>query len=97
MPANHPLGLDVVSRGHGKPHRPERESCVMVTKIAPAARYYSVLEAAELLGITRVSVWRWVRDGKISGAERVGRALLLPRRVIDALAADRGTAPTPAR
>ena len=34
---------------------------------ASASRsYYSISQAAELLGVSRVSIWRWVRAGRLS-------------------------------
>jgi len=32
----------------------------------PARAYYSISQAAELLGVSRVSIWRWVRAGRLS-------------------------------
>lgn len=28
-------------------------------------RYYSITQAAALLGVSRVSIWRWIRDGRL--------------------------------
>src|SRR5258708_32951594 len=31
-----------------------------------ARAYYSISQAAELLGVSRVSIWRWVRAGRLA-------------------------------
>lgn len=33
--------------------------------------YYSIAQATQLLGVSRVSIWRWIRDGRLP-ASRVG-------------------------
>lgn len=38
---------------------------------------YSVNEAAKLCGVTRMTISRWIRSGKIVG-ERVGRTVVIP-------------------
>jgi excisionase family DNA binding protein len=43
----------------------------MTTTPADARGYYSVSEAAALLGVSRVSLWRWIRAGQIPMA-RIG-------------------------
>ena len=30
--------------------------------------YYSISEAAALLGVSRVSIWRWIRSGRLPAA-----------------------------
>jgi len=37
-----------------------------------ATGYYSIAQATELLGVSRVSIWRWIRDGRLPAA-RLGR------------------------
>jgi excisionase family DNA binding protein len=39
--------------------------------VSPARGYYSVSQVAALLGVNRVSVWRWIRAGQLP-ASRVG-------------------------
>ncbi len=40
-------------------------------------QFYSVNEAAELCGVSRMTISRWLKSGKIS-AETVGRTKLIP-------------------
>ena len=40
--------------------------------------YVTKAEAATLLNVNRLTIWRWVRDGKLQ-AEKVGRELLIRR------------------
>jgi PAS domain S-box-containing protein/excisionase family DNA binding protein len=42
-------------------------------------RYLTISEVAALLGVSRVSVWRWVRDGRLP-ASRLGRRTVRIRR-----------------
>lgn len=53
-------------------------------------RPYTVPEAADVLGVSKAHVYRLLRDeGHVGGvrAIRIGTAVRLPRRAIDALAA----------
>lgn len=45
--------------------------------------YYSVEEAARILGVSEETVRRWCRRGKIPGVKRFGREFLIPRTSID--------------
>jgi len=66
---------------------------------ADADRYYSVAEAAARLGVSRISVWRWIRDGRLPAArlghrttrisERDLYRLLAPSPVPPAFSVDR--------
>ena len=40
-------------------------------------RYYSTEEMAKLVGVTRVSIFRWIKEGKIK-AERSGHSYIIP-------------------
>jgi excisionase family DNA binding protein len=47
-----------------------------VTLDGPAERgYFSVSQAAALLGVNRVSVWRWIRAGRLPAARLVHRTI----------------------
>lgn len=46
--------------------------------------YYLLPEAAEAKGVSRVTIWRWIRDGKLS-CERIGREVLIERNALHAL------------
>lgn len=40
--------------------------------------FFSIIETAELLNVSRVTVWRWLKSGKVDG-EFVGNSHLIPR------------------
>src|SRR5579859_944504 len=42
------------------------EAEIVDANAASARAYYSISQAAELLGVSRVSIWRWVRAGRLS-------------------------------
>lgn len=44
--------------------------------------HYSTTEAAELLGISRIAVFKWIKAGKIE-AKKVGRNFVIPRSAIE--------------
>lgn len=46
-------------------------------------QYYSVEEAARILGVDEETVRRWCRQGKIPGVKRFGRDWRIPRSEID--------------
>ena len=50
--------------------------------------YVTTGQAADLLHVSRVMVWKWVKSGKLSG-ERVGRITLIPRAEVEELALER--------
>jgi len=53
--------------------------------------YYSIAQAAELLGVSRVSIWRWIRDGHLP-ASRVGpRTTRIKRADLERLMVQGGT------
>ena len=54
--------------------------------------YYSITEAAQVLGVSRVSIWRWIRDGRLS-VLRVGqRTTRIRRQDVDRLLSAPGPA-----
>lgn len=46
--------------------------------------FYRFAEAANTLNIADVTLWRWVRDGKLE-VHRIGREVLIEKKVVDAL------------
>ncbi|MGR3295830.1 MAG: helix-turn-helix domain-containing protein [Candidatus Bathyanammoxibius sp.] len=50
----------------------------------PIAHLYATADAAAYLDITKMTLWRWVRDGKISTV-RIGRHNLFLRSAMDKL------------
>ena len=43
--------------------------------------YYSTTEVAELLGVSRITVFNMIKDGRIQ-AEKVGRNYLIPKNAL---------------
>src|SRR5215207_6552655 len=52
---------------------------------ADADRYYSVAEAAARLGVSRISVWRWIRDGRLPAARLGHRTTRIRERDLNRL------------
>ena len=50
--------------------------------------YVTAGQAATLLQVSRLSVWRWVKSGKLAG-ERVGKITLISRAEVEELALER--------
>jgi excisionase family DNA binding protein len=46
--------------------------------------FYTVGQVAELMNVTRISVWRWVQGGKFN-AQRVGAVVLIPKWEVELL------------
>ena len=46
--------------------------------------FYRFRDAKEILGISKITLWRWIKAGKIE-AHRIGREVLLEKTVVDAL------------
>jgi excisionase family DNA binding protein len=46
--------------------------------------FYTQGEAAEVLGVTSVTVWRWIKEGRLD-IERIGREVLIPKWEIELL------------
>lgn len=40
--------------------------------------FYTLGDAAKVLGITRICMWKWIQAGKIRG-EKVGRETVFPK------------------
>ena len=49
----------------------------------------SQIQAAKLIGTSRVTVWRWVGSGRLKGYPVAGH-VLVSRREVERLAKDRG-------
>ena len=55
----------------------------MVNSIEAVLRdFYTLGDAAQVLGVSRVTLWRWIRDGKLE-AYRLGREVLVEKKSID--------------
>ena len=46
--------------------------------------YYRFTEVCQVLGISKMTLWRWVKAGKIK-AYPIGQEVLFEKKVIDAL------------
>ena len=40
--------------------------------------FYTEKQVAELLGVNRITIWRWIKDGKFN-IQHVGREVLIPK------------------
>jgi excisionase family DNA binding protein len=47
--------------------------------------YLSTTEAAEALGVARITIIKWAKSGKIHGAQKIGRDWIIPRQSLDGL------------
>ena len=47
-------------------------------------RFYTFGEAAQALGVSKMTLWRWVKAGRVQ-TERLGREVLIERAVVDAM------------
>src|SRR5436305_1869727 len=68
----------------------QSRSGVLETK--PERAYYSVSEAATLLGVSRVSIWRWVRAGRIPIVRLGHRTTRIKRDDLERLRIERDSA-----
>lgn len=55
-----------------------------VATVAPSPRFYSVPQAAELIGTSAVTLYRAIRDGEFP-AMRIRGRLIVPAKAIDAM------------
>jgi excisionase family DNA binding protein len=46
--------------------------------------FYTAQQAAKLLGVNRITIWRWMKSGKFS-TQQVGREVLIPKWEIELL------------
>lgn len=46
--------------------------------------FYTEQQAAKLLGVNRITIWRWIKGDKLS-TQQVGREVLIPKWEIDLL------------
>ncbi|MGA2819898.1 MAG: helix-turn-helix domain-containing protein [Anaerolineales bacterium] len=47
------------------------------------------LEAAKIAGVNRITIWRWVKTGRLQG-HRIADRVYFSRREVEALAGKRG-------
>lgn len=46
--------------------------------------FYTENQAAKLLGINRITVWRWIKNGKFN-TQRIGGIVLIPKWEVELL------------
>ena len=44
--------------------------------------FYTEGQAAELLGVNRITIWRWIKSGKFN-IQRVGSVVFIPKWEVD--------------
>jgi len=59
---------------------------------ADERRYYNIAQAAALLGVSRMSIWRWIRAGRLPVARLGHRTSRIRREDLESLLAERGSA-----
>lgn len=55
---------------------------------AELSKYYTLTETAEILSISRVTLWKWLKDKKLEGY-RIGRETLIEKTAVDTLVTKR--------
>jgi hypothetical protein len=53
--------------------------------------FYTRGQTAKILGITCVTVWRWVKEGKFNDVQYIGNETLIPKWEVDLLKEKKGT------
>lgn len=46
--------------------------------------FYTERQVAKLLGVNRITIWRWIKDGKFD-IQRVGGIVLIPKWEVELL------------
>jgi excisionase family DNA binding protein len=44
--------------------------------------FYTEIEAARALGFNRITIWRWIKQGKLH-SQHIGNVVFIPREEID--------------
>jgi len=45
--------------------------------------FYTLGDAAKMIGVSRVTLWRWIKSGRLK-VVRVGREVLIEKRLVEA-------------
>lgn len=48
--------------------------------------FYTESQAAELLGVNRITIWRWIKNGRFN-IQRVGSVVFIPKWEVESLKA----------
>jgi len=67
-----------------------RVKAVSTTLVAELAKYHALAQAAKAVGVSRVTVWKWLKTGKLVGY-RVGWEVLIEKTVVDEIRTKRCT------
>ena len=51
--------------------------------------FYTERETAEVLSVNRITVWRWIKQGRFD-VQRVGREVLIPKRQVQLIKTKEG-------
>ena len=62
----------------------DRSECAKSEEARAERAFYSISEAASLLGVSRVTVWRWIGAGKLVAARLGHRTACIRREDIEA-------------
>ena len=46
--------------------------------------FYTEVQAARLLGVNRITIWRWIKEGRFN-VQRVGRVVFIPKSDVEEL------------
>lgn len=46
--------------------------------------FYTLGDAAKVVGVSRVTLWRWIKSGKLE-VVRVGREVLIEKRLVETM------------
>lgn len=49
--------------------------------MALSDEYFTISQAAEQVGVTRQTIARWIKEGRLT-AERIGRECLIPKQLV---------------
>src|SRR5579864_6960006 len=74
-----------------EPSQPAPPPAVSLVRPATGERsYYSITEAAQVIGVSRVSIWRWIRDGRLPVLRLGERTTRIRRQDVDRLLSAHG-------
>ena len=54
-----------------------------------ADSFYTETQAAKTLGVNRITIWRWIKDGRFD-VQRVGGVVFIPKREVELIKTKEG-------